>query len=552
MARHQAAAALVLFISVIAYKLVNLFRNVRKAKLTGLPYVITPVLETEFVGLVATPILRLVYNNHLDKGEGWPRWCRWMIKDWSWEDQRRAHDEYGDVFLCVSPEGLICYSADATMGWDVMNRRYEFTKPPDKYKVLEPYGPNVATAEGANYRFHVRITAPPFGDGSGVNELVWEETVQQTRKLAAMWVNSTTRDVFEDVNLLTLAVISRAGFGKTLDVTAKEGEGQDITAGHKLSFFKAIHNTTNHIVAILMWPGWLLNLTPMRHAHVAHVELDKYLREMIRSERARIESNEDHQSSTARGNLLTAVLRASRMESKSGGNTRKEAFSEDEVMGNLFVYLLAGYETTANSIAYGLVALALHQEIQDEVIKEVDSVFARAEQDGRMSLSYREDFEKLEYTYGFMYEVLRLFPGVTLITKMVNKAETVIVSNPDPQETSNNSSQSYMLPADTRVYLSAPGVHFNPRYWPNPYKLDPYRWMATNGQKRDKAVVAADRTRHMRGTLLTFSDGARSCLGRKFAQAEYIAFFATLLKTYRVVLQPGQDPAEIEKSLFAK
>lgn len=43
----------------------------------------------------------------------------------------------------------------------------------------------------------------------------------------------------------------------------------------------------------------------------------------------------------------------------------------------------------------------------------------------------------------------------------------------------------------------------------------------------------------MKGTLLTFSDGARACLGRKFAQSEYIAFLAALLKDYKVCL--GQD-----------
>jgi cytochrome P450 len=132
---------------------------------------------------------------------------------------------------------------------------------------------------------------------------------------------------------------------------------------------------------------------------------------------------------------------------------------------------------------------------------------------------------------------------------MVNKPETVNISSPGTDE---KSSQSYLLPAGTRVYLSAPGVHFNPRYWPEPYKLDPHRWMDAKDEKRDKTVVAADRTRQMRGTLLTFSDGARACLGRKFAQAEYIAFFATLLRTYRVVLQPGQNPAKIQKDLFAK
>lgn len=56
----------------------------------------------------------------------------------------------------------------------------------------------------------------------------------------------------------------------------------------------------------------------------------------------------------------------------------------------------------------------------------------------------------------------------------------------------------------------------------------------------------------MRGTLLTFSDGARVCLGRKFAQAEYIAFFACLLRDYSVELAPGMDPKIVEKDLYLK
>lgn len=128
--------AVIPFLILVLYKAVNLLRYVRLAKSTGLPYAITPVLETEVLGFLASPILRYIYHDHLNHGRGWPKWCRFIIKDWSWEDKRLAHDEYGDVFLCVSPEGLICYSADATMGWDVMNRRNDFTKPPDKYSEL--------------------------------------------------------------------------------------------------------------------------------------------------------------------------------------------------------------------------------------------------------------------------------------------------------------------------------------------------------------------------------------------------------------------------------
>lgn len=59
-----------------------------------------------------------------------------MIRDWTWEDKRRAFEEYGDVFLAVSPQGIICYCADADMAFDVMSRRHDFIKPRDKYSKL--------------------------------------------------------------------------------------------------------------------------------------------------------------------------------------------------------------------------------------------------------------------------------------------------------------------------------------------------------------------------------------------------------------------------------
>ena len=119
--------------SIFLYKLVNLARYWLAAKASGLPYTFTPALETEIWGYLLTPILRKRYHDYLLKGNGWPEWCRFIIKDWGWEDKRRAHDQYGDVFLVVSPEGIICYSADAELNHEVFNRRNEFLKPRDKY-----------------------------------------------------------------------------------------------------------------------------------------------------------------------------------------------------------------------------------------------------------------------------------------------------------------------------------------------------------------------------------------------------------------------------------
>ncbi|KAL4922535.1 cytochrome P450 [Aspergillus aurantiobrunneus] len=542
------SSASTILVALFLYKVIRLAHYVRLARKTTLPYTITPLLETEVLALLVNPLLRYLYRGYLDRGKGWPRWCRFIVKDWAWEDKRQAHDELGDVFLCVSPEGIICYSADATMGWDVMNRRNTFTKPRDKYKILEPYGMNVATAEGKTYQFHVRITAPPFGDLSGINSLVWRETIHQTKRLMGAWAKAPPTEIQRDVNALTLAIISLAGFGRRLDWT-KDNDNEDIPAGYQLSFLHALQDTLHHMVPILLFPRWLLSVI-LSKAALAHAQLDQYLRDIIRDQKAKLLADINHQDKETRGNLLTAVVRASvvmdseQTSAKSTGSAgeRKQGFTEDETMGNLFIYLLAGYETTANAIVYGLAALALHQDIQDQVIEEIDNAHARVQSANRSELTYEDDFEFLEYTYGFMYETFRLFPGVTLITKMVHNPERIITDGPDGP-------MSYNLPGGTRVYLNAPAVHYHPKYWPEPYRLDPNRWRSSPGGKH---VVASDKTRQMKGTLLTFSDGSRACLGRKFAQAEYIAFFATLLRQYRVSLAPGSDPVVVERDLFGK
>lgn len=213
-------------------------------------------------------------------------------------------------------------------------------------EILEPYGPNVATAEGQTYRFHVRITAPPFGDMSGASELVWNETLDQSRRLSEAWSQEIPRELQMDVNSLTLAVISRAGFGERLNWTSNTGEDKDVPKGYKMSFLKALSDTTSMMVFILLFPGWLLNMTPLRQAHVAHSQLDKYLRDMIRKEKKSIEEDVEHESSNAKGNLLTAIMRSSAADAASKvqatDKTRRQVFTEDEVMGNLFIYLLAG------------------------------------------------------------------------------------------------------------------------------------------------------------------------------------------------------------------
>ena len=275
-------------------------------------------------------------------------------------------------------------------------------------ELLEIYGPNVVTTEAKTFRFHLRIVAPPFADGTGANELVWNETKLQTRRLAAAWHKQTSSSLQLDVNGLTLAVIAKAGFGHELEWKEESGASANfVPLGYTISFLEAMTMTAFNMIPVLLLPRWLMYITPLRQAAIAHNEFERYLRQMIREEKHRIEESKGYESASARGNLLTSVLRASADEASKttnldNGILKKQAFTETEVMGNLFLYLLAGYETTANAILYGLICLALYPEVQDRIIEEVDSVYAQAAEQGRSELTYADDFEKFKYTYGFM------------------------------------------------------------------------------------------------------------------------------------------------------
>ncbi|RXM35494.1 Thromboxane-A synthase [Acipenser ruthenus] len=57
--------------------------------------------------------------------------------------------------------------------------------------------------------------------------------------------------------------------------------------------------------------------------------------------------------------------------------TQKRMLTEDEIMGQAFIFLLAGYETTSSTLAFAAYLLAIHQECQEKLQREVDEFYAR-------------------------------------------------------------------------------------------------------------------------------------------------------------------------------
>jgi cytochrome P450 len=366
--------------------------------------------------------------------------------------------------------------------------------------------------------------------------------------------DGSIRDISLDISRLTLGVISYAAFGEQLDFTAAVSDLKStIPPGYKLSLLHALHTVVKNMIQILVLPEWVMRMTGMSHLVLARTELEKHMRGMIQSETAMLEKDVEYKSARAPGTLLTSLLRASVKEGPTQGDGRKHAFTEDEVLGNVFIFFVAGHETSANALIYALITLAIRQDLQDKIMAEIDSVYEEAHSAGRTELTYADDFEKLEYTFGFMYEIFRLYPAVFYLVKKVSKP-TYITTYPEDESTP----RQYLLPANCTVHLNANGVHYHKRYWPDPSEIKPERWMTNEPSAKghvgnpgddNRKPDASKKARQVKGTFLFFSGGARACLGRKIAQAVFLSLMSTLLRTYRVKLAEGLKKEVVKREI---
>ncbi|KAF8161201.1 cytochrome P450 [Crassisporium funariophilum] len=387
--------------------------------------------------------------------------------------------------------------ADAAAIKEVTSARARFPKPVEQYSSLTFFGRNIVASEGEEWKKYRKISAPAFSDRN--NKLVWDETVKIMDGLFNdLWAGRDVISVDHAVDItlpIALFVIGVAGFGKQISWRDEAA----IPAGHTMSYKDALHVVSTDIFLKVFVPDWALGLTKrLRTVKTAFEELQAYMSEMIQ-ERQSSDKVERH-------DLFSSLLDANNHDLDA------TSLAESELIGNIFIFLLAGHETTAHTLCFTFAMLALYPDEQEKLYKHIKSVLT----DGRVP-TY-EDMPLLEYSEAVFYETLRMFPPVVNIPKI--SAEDTTLS------TVNGNGEKLVVPISkgTRITIDTPGLHFNPRYWEDPHVFKPERFLAD----------------WPRDAFVPFSAGARACLGRKFFETEGIAVLTMLISRYKITIKEEQ------------
>ncbi|XP_065556593.1 cytochrome P450 3A14-like [Artemia franciscana] len=198
---------------------------------------------------------------------------------------------------------------------------------------------------------------------------------------------------------------------------------------------------------------------------------------------------------SGRTDLLQLMLDARKKDKLSRG------LSDDDIIANVWSVMLAGYETTSNTLSFCSYLLAKHPDIQEKLLQAILDKFG----DGEVTY---EGVHEIDYLDQVVSETLRVFTPLPNFKREL--AEDTVIG-------------PYKIPAGTAIECSSWEIHHDPDIWPEPYKFKPERFEAD--QKAARHPMA----------WIPFGAGPRQCIGMRYALLEIKMSLCKLLRQYRFI-----------------
>jgi len=399
---------------------------------------------------------------------------------------RELARDYGDVssFRIANQRVVLLTHPDDIRDVLVTHQRL-FAKGKALERAKQLMGDGLLTSEGEVHLRQRRLTQPAFHRARLAGYA--QQMSHAAMVMRGSWHDGADVDINAEMMRLTLQIVAATLFNASV-----EGESDEIADALNATFdaFDLGFGILTPIIDRLPTPR-------RRRFHAGKARLDATIHRLIRERRA---SGED------RGDLLSMLLLAT--DTEGDGRGMSDAQLRDEAL-TLFV---AGHETTANLLSWTWLLLARNPEVERTLHAELDAVLS----DDRAPTM--DDLPALSYTRSVLAESMRLYPPAYVVGRRALAPYRV---------------GEFTLGSRTLFILPQFIVHRDPRWWPDPERCNPARWLVPD-ESRPKFAY------------FPFGAGTRICIGEQFAWMEGTLVLATLARRWRVrVTGPDPEPEPI-------
>nr|XP_061799309.1 sterol 26-hydroxylase, mitochondrial-like [Nerophis lumbriciformis] len=188
-----------------------------------------------------------------------------------------------------------------------------------------------------------------------------------------------------------------------------------------------------------------------------------------------------------------------------------DKMSLTEILGSITELLLAGVDTTSNTISWALYHLAQEPAIQERLYQEVSSVFPASR-----GMPKSQEIAQMPFLKAVVRETLRLYPVVPGNARLTVEDQIVV--------------GDHLFPKRTLFHLCHYAVSHDESVFPEPHRFLPDRWMRRDEGERHPW--------HPFGSV-PFGFGVRACLGRRVAELEMYLLLSALMSRFEVRPDPS-------------
>lgn len=388
--------------------------------------------------------------------------------------------DYGKVASYRVGRQRVVFVSDAELIREVLvvqNDNFVKGEPVRRTKML--LGNGMITAEHAEWRAQRQAAQPAF-HRQRIRRYA-DEMVEITARARERIRGGEEFDLAQFLMELALEIVAKTLFDTELDAEAA-------VVAREINHIMDVYN----FMMVLPAPQLFLHfpLPQVRKFRKARRRVDRTVNRMI--------DEHLHGAKRNSGDLLSMMI-------ESIPNVDSEA-GKQQLRDQVVTIFLAGYETTANALAWTFRLLGEHAEMEERLSEEIGRVL-------KGHAATVDDVPQLKYSEMILAESMRLYPPAwAQVRQALNDFQL----------------GEYFLPAGTTVAMSQWIMHRRPEFFPDPLRFDPERFRPEARAGRPKFAY------------FPFGGGARQCIGEAFAWMEGALVLATLLQRWKFGLVPDQ------------